>query len=711
MKNNFFVLRENDSSHCIRVFINLLVIFLVITFTASSVSANDENDIWKRYGSKKLYKGDIYTVNDYKIKAFNFPELKKGSIATPFIGLEVYKNDDYVKTITLGLHKSGICDELKITAIDLPSDQVIEWQDDEYEPWGKIEVAIKGKPEFNIKISTDEEEYQQNSIIKVNIIVRNEGNSDAKNVELEYDTGGLDVDSTNIDKSRTRFTRRDSITGKLNLKTPEAIDKKETYTISVTVTGDDLEGGKLSETKSVSIGVLPDSGSIYVYSTPFGAKINIDGADRGTAPLTISDVSVGYHTIKLVKSGYEDYTKNIYVSAGETKTISASLALTPRVVPTARPTPTVSTTGYVSVSSNPINANIEIDGDYRGTTPRTVPVSFGYHTIKLTKSGYEDYIKEIYVSADRTIQMSEKLAPIEPPPSKTALIVFLILIGIAFFTLRSRISKKPASVRTPITNPKPNSPPPTQRYTMSKPIKDGKGGGFGIVHKAEDNWNHTTVAIKLPRDDDDKKVDAIQQLKNEINVLKKLNHKYIISYIDNGFNGELALIEEFFDGKTLVDVMGDCTLLDEKVALGYIVKIAEAINYCHKNSILLRDINPANVLINGNNIRLIDFGLAREVDDITRSHKESYTVAWGGVKVAAPELKHYGKYSNRSDIYSVGALLFIALTNKDNFAVGMDPRKYNPHISEKTVKIVQKCIQREPEKRYESLQSLLDDIR
>lgn len=353
MKNNVFVLRENDSSHCIGIFVNLLIVFLILIFTASSVSANDENDIWKRYGSSnKLYKGDIYTVNDYKIEAYNFPKLQKGSIDTPFIGLKVYKNDDYIKTITVGLHKSGICDEIKITAVDLPSGQVVEWQDDVYRPWGKIEVAIKGKPKFNIKISTDKEEYQQNSIAKVDIIVRNEGNSDAKNVELEYDTGGLEVDSINIDKSHTRFARRGSIAGELNLKTPETIDKKETYTISVTVTGDDLEGGELlPETKSVAINVLPDSGFISVYSTPSGAKISIDGTYKEITPRTVP-VSVGYHTIKLTKSGYKDYTaENIYVSAGETEPISANLVWI--VVPTA--TPTVPKTGYVSVSSTPSN--------------------------------------------------------------------------------------------------------------------------------------------------------------------------------------------------------------------------------------------------------------------------------------------------------------------------------------------------------------------
>ena len=412
MKNNLLVLRENDSSHCIRVFINLLMIFSILIFTASSVSASDENDIWKIYkSSQKLYKGDTYPVNDYTIEAYNFPNLDKGYITNPGIGLKIYKNDnpDPIKEMHLTLHESEICEGIKITAIDLPSGQVKEWPDDEYEHWGKIKVEIKRRPKFDIGIRTDEEEYQQNSIITVTIIVRNKGDSDAKNVELEYDTGGLEVDSTNIDKSHTRFTRRDPITGELNLKTPEDIDKKETYTISVTVTGKDLEGEELlPETKSVSIDVLPDSGSIYVYSTPSGAKINIDGTDKGTTPRTIP-VSVGYHTIKLTKSGYGDYTEKIDVSAGEEKEISASLA--PRVVPTT--TPTVPKTGYVSIDSDPRNAIIEIDGDYRGTTPRNIPVSVGYHTIKLTKSGYKDYTAEnIYVSDGGTVQVSKKLVPI-----------------------------------------------------------------------------------------------------------------------------------------------------------------------------------------------------------------------------------------------------------------------------------------------------------
>ena len=419
---------KNDLLQCIRVFVNLSIIFIVIIFIALSVSASDENNIWKKYGSKTLYKGGTYIVQNYTIEAYDFPVPDNdGCITDPFIHLKIYKdnNPDPIQEIYLTPQESESCDEIRITALDLLSGQVIKWQSDEYQPWGKIEVAIKRRPKFDIDISTDKQEYQQNSRIKVNIIVKNEGNSDAKNVKLEYDIGGLEVDSTNIDKSHTRFAIGDSITGKLNLNAPKAVVKKETYTISVTVTGDDLEGEELSETKSVSIDVLPDSGSIYVQSTPPGAEISIDGTYKGITPLTIPDVSIGYHTIKLTKSGYGDYTKKINVSAGETKPISATL--TPKVVPTAQQTVTVPKTGYVSVYSDPSNANIELDGANRGTTPQTVPVSVGYHRIKLTKSDYKDSItKQIYVPAGETVKVFEKL-------ESSALLnswIFIIIISI-----------------------------------------------------------------------------------------------------------------------------------------------------------------------------------------------------------------------------------------------------------------------------------------
>lgn len=711
MKNDFHILRENDLPQCIRVFVNLSIIFLVIIFIASSVSASDENNIWKKYGSKTLYKGDTYIVQNYKIEAYDFPiPDNDGYITNPSILLKIYKdNNPYpIQEIHLTPHESESCDEIKITAVDLPSGQVVEWQSDEYQPWGKIEVAIKRRPKFDIDISTDKQEYQQNSIIKVNIIVRNEGNSDAKNVELEYDTGGLEVDSTNIDKSYTRFTRGDSLTGELNLKAPKAVVKKETYPISVTVTGEDLEGDELSETISVSIDVLSDSGSINVYSTPSGAKISIDGTYKGITPLTIPDVSAGYHTIKLTNSGYQDYfTERIYISAGETKTISATL--TPKVVPTAQQTATVPKTGYILIYSDPPNANIELDGDYRGTTPLSMPLSVGYHTIKITKSGYKDsIIKNIYVSADKTMQVSESLTPIEPPPSKSALIVFLILIGIAFFALYSHISKKrlptPQSVRPTPVKPAPVKPKPVS-FTPTKPtpinpneyiLDNGEviylsektinsSGKVSFVYKT----SRVGYLAKIYKEPKDWQKEAVRQIVSKYNIVAKNPN------LRNLFCWPEAVIVEPKLGVLMPEApsnLRDMKFLllpkafntlpsdgrgDWKMRVKIAIKMAHSMSYMNKSGLCHADISFNNILVDpqtGEMVWIDLDGLVIPGDRYLRP-----TVG-GTLRYMAPELvTGKAEPSIRTDLHSLAVLIYeLLLMNHPLMRPGNKQRKDVP---------------------------------
>ena len=150
------------------------------------------------------------------------------------------------------------------------------------------------------------------------------------------------------------------------------------------------------------------TGSIYVSSPPYIADIYLDGAYKGTTPTTISDTSPGSHTVKLTKSGYEDYTTTVYVSAGESVSVIGYLIATstPTTVVTSTPT------GNIYVRSDPSGASIYLDGIYEGTTPATISdTSPGSHTVKLTKSGYEDYTTTVYVSAGDTESVDATLTP------------------------------------------------------------------------------------------------------------------------------------------------------------------------------------------------------------------------------------------------------------------------------------------------------------
>ena len=151
----------------------------------------------------------------------------------------------------------------------------------------------------------------------------------------------------------------------------------------------------LSSLYQYSDGTIPN-GAIEITSTPTGASIYLDGMyDGGHTPLIILEIPVGTHTIKLTKSGYNDISKTITVSSGMTTYVSETL---------------LTQTGTISVSSNPSGVNVYLDGAYKGTTPTTLyDVLTGSHTVKLTKSGYNDVSSTVTVSSDQTTSISKTL--------------------------------------------------------------------------------------------------------------------------------------------------------------------------------------------------------------------------------------------------------------------------------------------------------------
>ena len=158
----------------------------------------------------------------------------------------------------------------------------------------------------------------------------------------------------------------------------------------------DLETfGPYYRTASISFNLIESHGTISISSAPSSANIYLDGTFKGTTPLTIPNVPIGSHTIKLTKSGYNDVSKTVTVSSGRTTTVSESLNVQ---------------TGSIKVTSNPSGANIYLDGTFKGTTPKTISnVPTDSHTIKLTKSGYNDISKTVTVSSSQTTTVSESL--------------------------------------------------------------------------------------------------------------------------------------------------------------------------------------------------------------------------------------------------------------------------------------------------------------
>jgi hypothetical protein len=148
----------------------------------------------------------------------------------------------------------------------------------------------------------------------------------------------------------------------------------------------------------ISSSVGPKTGSISVTSSPSGASVYLDGSPKGTTPKTITGVSAGPYTIKLSKSGYNDYTRTRSVKAGKRIKINANLiSVGPK-------------TGSIYVTSSPSAASVYLDGYYKCTTPKTITgVSAGDHTIKLSQIWYKNYTRTISVKAGETISINANL--------------------------------------------------------------------------------------------------------------------------------------------------------------------------------------------------------------------------------------------------------------------------------------------------------------
>ena len=135
-------------------------------------------------------------------------------------------------------------------------------------------------------------------------------------------------------------------------------------------------------------------GRIITTSQPQGAKVYLDSVYRGTTPLNLDRVATGQHQIKLVKTGYQDWSSYVSVSPSRTTTVSADLVPFPAY-------------GSISISCNQSSAKIFLDGTYKKKTysSRAVvleDVEKGYHELLVTKTGYKDWSKKVYVSSSKT---------------------------------------------------------------------------------------------------------------------------------------------------------------------------------------------------------------------------------------------------------------------------------------------------------------------
>jgi serine/threonine protein kinase len=258
-------------------------------------------------------------------------------------------------------------------------------------------------------------------------------------------------------------------------------------------------------------------------------------------------------------------------------------------------------------------------------------------------------------------------------------------------------------------------------------IEEISRGGMGIVYKAKDVDLQRIVAIKVIRDDQEPKESQRIRFQVEAEILASLCHPYIVQIHDTGNSqGVKYLVMEYIDGLTLEEYLQDeSCLLTPKVVIELMIKISKAVAYMHEKNILHRDLKPSNIMIDRyGDPHLMDFGLAK---DLKRSNKLTQCgMTMGTPSYISPEqaLGDSANLGPRSDLYSLGGILYELLTlhppfqgnnvlyvlNQVLYEEVRRPRLYNSNISLDLEAICLKALAKKPEKRYSSAQEFSEDL-
>ncbi|MBR4762036.1 MAG: Stk1 family PASTA domain-containing Ser/Thr kinase [Clostridia bacterium] len=248
-------------------------------------------------------------------------------------------------------------------------------------------------------------------------------------------------------------------------------------------------------------------------------------------------------------------------------------------------------------------------------------------------------------------------------------------------------------------------------------------GGMAVVYKAYDNVEDRTVAIKILKDEFLENDDFLRRFKNESKAIAMLSHQNIVQVYDVSF-GDLIqyIVMEYIDGITLKEYIENNGSLRWGDAIYYAMQILRALQHAHDKGIVHRDVKPQNIMVLADGtIKVADFGIAR----FARSNQRTVTdMAIGSVHYISPEQARGEKTDEKSDIYSVGVILYEMLTGKMPFdadsAVSVAimqlqrepqlPTEINPSIPKGLEQITLKAMQKSPERRYQSAAEMLCDL-
>ena len=254
-------------------------------------------------------------------------------------------------------------------------------------------------------------------------------------------------------------------------------------------------------------------------------------------------------------------------------------------------------------------------------------------------------------------------------------------------------------------------------------------GGMAVVYRAEDDILGRAVALKTLHHHYAEMPSFRRRFRQEARAMASLDHENIVKVYDISQDGEVPfMVVECISGRDLGDLLSGrrgrrSGRLNEQFVRRMATQLLHALSYAHRQGIIHRDIKPSNILLtSGGTVKVADFGIARilEEDDVPMGEPGEIV---GSARYMSPEQLRGEDATSRSDIYSVGVLLYHCLTGKPPFSGDVKnlarqhmhkdptpPRRLNKRITPAMEAVIMKALSKKPRDRYTSANAMLDDI-
>ena len=247
-------------------------------------------------------------------------------------------------------------------------------------------------------------------------------------------------------------------------------------------------------------------------------------------------------------------------------------------------------------------------------------------------------------------------------------------------------------------------------------------GGMAVVYKARCHRLNRLVAIKILKDEHSQDEEFRRRFHAESQAVAMLSHPNIVSVYDVASTGDANyIVMELIDGITLKQYMEKKGILNWKETLHFAIQIGKALEHAHSRGIVHRDIKPHNVMVLKNgSVKVTDFGIARVMSKSNTLTKE----ALGSVHYISPEQAKGGRVDSRSDIYSLGVVMYEMITGRPPYdgespvSVAIQhinggarmPSVLNPNIPGGLEQILMKAMAHDPGNRYDNATAMLYDM-